>query len=473
MKLHLDPTLSDWAPGGELRRDSDARLGLAEAVAQHAEAIGTPTFPDGFDPQATPIILTGHQAQLWHPGIFAKDLAAHALARKLGGVAVHHVVDQDVHEAWSVDRPQIHTDPHDPDAPPALSIKTARHGTTQGAVPTGSQPPAELDAELTELTEWPALMPQALTAARDSGAKTLAMQVAVALHTVREALGVALPVVTTTDLAQLPVFQRLVDRMLDDPEACTAAYNEACRSHPDAGMLPLRVRPGEVELPLWAVTWRGARRRVLADTEDTPAILVDPRGEPIDRADVRPRALTMTAAMRSGLGDLFIHGKGGGVYERVTEHWLQHWLGETLNPMAVVSADLHLDLDVPVHDREELAHARWCAHHLPHNVDRVLGLIDDPGANAKVARKHALLKKLDGFHPKPKRSAWFQELHAINAELVAENPRLIEQAREFVRQCEAGVRNQAVAGRRDWAIPIYPKDKLVELRDAIRDALHG
>src|SRR5881628_1680873 len=52
-----------------------------------------------------PIIATGHQTLLWHPGILAKYLAAHALAEEHDLGRANLVVDQHIGEFGSFEIP--------------------------------------------------------------------------------------------------------------------------------------------------------------------------------------------------------------------------------------------------------------------------------------------------------------------------------------------------------------------------------
>jgi hypothetical protein len=63
---------------------------------------------------------------------------------------------------------------------------------------------------------------------------------------------------------------------------------------------------------------------------------------------VAPRALALTAIARLVLCDVFIHGTGGGRYDRAMERWIATALGEeasaALAPMDVVTATRHAPL---------------------------------------------------------------------------------------------------------------------------------
>jgi hypothetical protein len=118
---------------------------------------------------------------------------------------------------------------------------------------------------------------------------------------------------------------------------------------PEARVRPLRVEGARVELPLWWMPGRVGRARRAVWSDELAALKVD---------ELAPRALAMTALVRKELCDLFIHGTGGGVYDRITDLWLGEWLGGgALAPTAVVTATRHLPFDVRVRRPEEIARA--------------------------------------------------------------------------------------------------------------------
>jgi hypothetical protein len=58
-------------------------------------------------PLDRPVIMSGHQAELWHPGILAKWIAGVEIARRVGGVFAWLHVDQDTNEPGAIDVPVI------------------------------------------------------------------------------------------------------------------------------------------------------------------------------------------------------------------------------------------------------------------------------------------------------------------------------------------------------------------------------
>lgn len=448
MRIVVDPPMSQWRPGG---RDA-------------------------------PILATGHQAALWHPGILAKDIAMRVAAERLGAAGtVHLVVNHDVHEATTLALPVRRGD--------RLEVERVTLGPQRHDVPTGFQPALE-----------PGTMRAALIGARDRLGDALRADLEPLLGAIERVgaqpnLAAQMSRITAelmrpyagepalldaTDLLRESM-PRLRPRLLGDARRCAACYNAAVAAHPQAGVTPLIEERDRVELPLWRVRWRQPRQRVYADLADSrEALLVEEDGTPIDESSeaLAPRALMLTALARSAYG-LFIHGTGGGVYDRVMEQWWQAWTGGDggaggsggggdpggLAPMAVVTADVPLDFDAPVADRGELTRAVWYRHHLPHNIDRALN-VDGPAA----AEKRTLLAHMDDDRDKPRRSAGFKRLHRLNGRLVTEHPRALRDADDRLERARVGIRNAAIAHKRDWCFALYPPEKLHALRRAVEQS---
>jgi hypothetical protein len=470
-KVRVEPAIPAWSLNAAPRPD---RTALVERINARARRLGTATL----DPPASRLIATGHQAQLWHPGILAKDLAMGVAAERLGAQRLHMVVDQDANEAWRLEVPWVDGE--------ELKVKAMSLAGQQPGVPTGFQPPAEVRLLRERLAGLDSPLTGVLDEALDGlpTCETLAEQVAVVLACLKQPYAGDVPVMMVSDLAGLAVYESVVSRMLDDAHRCASLYNKAVAKFPRAGMPPMVVGRELAELPLWAVAWRVPRRRVFADLADSAPMFVYDDGEPIDRGAVTllPRALLLTAVMRGYLCDLFIHGTGGLIYDRVTEAWWGAWACETLAPMAGVTADVFLDLGVPLADRASLDRAVWRRHHLPHNLDRELGLDGEA-----VQRKRDLLKHMDddrgqnrgrirgrargrtrGRTPgRARRRAAFEQIKKINLELAEQHPDTLASAERDLHLAQVGMSNARAARRRDWCFALYPPGKLHGLRKTL------
>jgi hypothetical protein len=490
-------------------------------------------------PVDRPVVMSGHQAAIWHAGILAKYLAAAALRDHASFGAGWVVVDQDPEDFTLLRVPVRRAGPDnvpmwsavDVELAPAeirqrLLAQTAPSNLPSVPAPSPDAPHPELSAPdgaaphpmdtrareaLGRLARaWPAL------AGRLSAAEQVSA--AVASLIVDDALtGAPLTPVFATRLAQTDFFAALVARMLEDPRACIGAYNEAVRANPDLGIAPLAlpsvpagparrahsatnggaatasgldpfelsdpldappVSERPIELPLWAIDPdTGVRRRV--HTQNVPIWPV-------------PRALMLTAALRLGACDLFIHGTGGGAtasirddhtpdaptqspdspdrgYDRVTEQWLEGWLGpldRDLAPSVVVSATMTLPLSTrPPIGPTEAARAAWRAHHAQH-APTMLG---ESGAGAVARALGRLATKRSS--PRWVRRALFRRAHELRSEARAAHSERLAELRRAVGDTRRRAMEDAVLRDRTWSIALFAPDELAVLRAAIDERL--
>jgi len=449
--VRIEPPIDQWRLG---QAEREARAELFERINARARRLGTAEL----QPHHTPVIATGHQAQLWHPGILAKDIAMDIAAERYKAQTLHLIVDQDTNEAWRLDLPSVEGD--------RLRARSLSLAEQAPGVPTGYQPPADPGKILDQLA---GLGSQGVGLLIDAiknlpACESLAEQLAGVMSRLKSPYAGDIPVMLVSDLAGLEVYETLVARMLHEAHTCATAYNRAVGRYPDAGMTPLVVNRLVVELPLWAIRRGAPRRRVFVDIADSEPLFVFGDGEPVDRSigTLLPRALMLTAVMRSALCDLFIHGTGGLLYDRVTEDWWRAWTGESLAPMAGVTADLYMPFKAPVAGREQLTRAVWHRHHLKHNLDRALSLEDD-----LANEKQALLAHMDDDRDRLRRRKAFKRVHEINRALVDQYPEALVEAAVGLEQARVGRENAEIAGRRDWSITLYPQARLHTLRTAI------
>ena len=285
---------------------------IAAWRAESRAALGLPT--DRF------IVMTGHQAGIWHAGIAEKFVVGARIAAERGGVLVHVVVDHDLNDAALVAFPALvggkiarlalERSPRAAAGAPNALKKPVRTTRPERA----HEVPAEVEPALASIE-------RAIFAER--GRENLAMQMAHAANALLLPYARVDHTVAATALAALPF--ALAMRAGFAP--MRDAYNAAVKGE--------RIGPlAERELPFWKLDRASMSRTPLHEG---------------DSADlVAPRALTLTAIARLALCDVFIHGTGGGRYDRAMERWIASALGEearaALAPMMVVTATRHAPL---------------------------------------------------------------------------------------------------------------------------------
>jgi len=441
MKAIIDPPMSQWHP---------------------RERSGPPT------------ISTGHQAGFWHPGIFAKCLATARYAKQIDGKATYLLVDHDDNDSCRLELPIIQDE--------QLQVLSLTLAPSLTGVALRSQPLIDWEKAACMLrdamasTEYQlaadvqpllsAIESQVAASNTTEKSQTRAHQWARLLQQMWRPIIGELDIIHSTSL----IDAAMVHRLLHDAPACARSYNEAVAAFPQAGMSPMIIERDRVELPLWDIGDASApqpRWRVFADLSDSKPWLVRSDGQPIQQQgdhylNLAPRALLLTALMRSAHCDLFIHGQGGGNYDRVMEQWWTQWTSQPLAPMAVVSADVYLPFkNVPIAEPADLTRAIWFEHHLPHNLDRYLpaSQLDE----AMIQRKGELLAHMEDDRDPRRRAKLFRELHQINTHFARQHEPMLALAAEQTSRVRKAIANRAVARKRDWCFLLYDASRWNDL----------
>lgn len=427
-------------------------------VRRHFAAAGTRhrTFRAQLGlPADRPIVMGGHHAIFWHPGILSKYLAGHALAKSVGGSSAWIVVDQDTDDPFLIRYPVRAGNGR-------LAVVTTR--PVSGAlsavpdVPVAYRRPALIepapasDPATESVRDGLARIADALRG--HSQAPSAGRQVAAALEDLLKPLVPPAQSILATGLSTTDLFADLLSRFQADPRACIRAYNGAVAGHPDAALRKLAFDEvnERYELPLWRLEPGKPRRRVFAD--DLPTI---------PREHLSPKALLMTAMLRAGACDLFIHGTGGELYDRATKDWLSSWAPDLeLCPGAVATATLHLPLlDHRPPAPAQVARARWLAHRARH--DPAI-LNDEPAATHKrdLAAKIAAQPRHSA-----ERAVLYRRMHeGLGRAREAHAADLERLGRDAARLAEQSL-DATVASDRTWAFPLYPEAMLLALRARI------
>jgi hypothetical protein len=401
-----------------------------------------------------PIIATGHQTLLWHPGILAKYIAAQSACDATGAAGANLIVDQ---HAGAFDRFEVPLRRRDGSlAVETIVLTMAREGVPMMRHPAFIPPvPRALDGALPSVRNGVRRILEAVAAHAD--APNAAIQMARALDDLMAPWVRRMPAATASDLIRTSLGRALIEQMVEDPRRCAESYNAAVAAVPEAGIAALAISGGAVQLPMWRLG--PDDRRVHADDHDARSWL---SGH--DSPVLLPRALLLTFLVRCGMCDLFVHGTGGARYDVAMERWAAAWLGITPGPSAVASATLKLPLRDPQEQTPALPAAQWRARRAWHDPESA--------AAAPGPRKRELLEQIAAA-PRGSRERLevFRALHRELAALRQKRPQLLEQARRDVELARRAAREAPIADRRDWPFPLYPQEMIDALAEAITVAL--
>jgi len=441
----------DFSVGGveiaELRRE--VRGDLIAVAAAFSARLGVPVR----EPRSpgAPIVLTGHQPDLYHPGVWVKDFLLDRLALEAQATAVDIMVDSDGFDAVSVTAPCM--TPGVARCRQYLAVGSEHSSFAFADVPSTRDLADFCQATDQMLESLPAPAVRRhfsefcthLSAAAGD-AENLAELVTIARrrHEAHAATGYLEAPITA--LARTRGYARFVADLALSAERFTDIYNRELAQYRALSKTRSAAQPfpdleqgqGRYELPLWHLT-RSGRLPVWADPTTEGGVRLLSAGTEICSAGpdpdefvealigsgalIAPKALSLTLFLRVFACDLFIHGIGGGRYDQVTDAVIRAFYG--IEPPAFVVASMTMYLPIGAHlvTQEEVAAAKERLNRLEHNPDALLGEVefDDPGerkqALALAAQKAELVSEIAS--PGADKKSIGLRIREVNASLAA------------------------------------------------------
>lgn len=470
---------------------SDARLEIVELAQRYTRQY---IEIDAVDFEDQPLILSGHQPELFHPGVWFKNFLLDALAKENSAIAINFLVDNDLCRRASVrvvrETPsgiateQVAFDRSLDSVPWELRQVASRDLMASFPQRLREAVPENVGSPLVAEEMWPEViravddgwhLGQSLARGRHHlehrrGLRTLELP----QHAISGTRSFARFVIHL--LTQLPRFIEVHNTQL-------LAYRTAHKIRNHAHPVPeLKDEDGWLEAPLWIYSpQQPQRRRLWVKSTDDGVLLSDREGFEhmlsgrleCDRASdqwldlaasgvcVRPRALVTTMFMRLFVGDLFVHGIGGAKYDQLTDTIIEEFFGFSPPPVCVATATVHLPLaSRPAVADDEVEAAKQRAWQLQHNPDEAL-LEDDvtcEQASQLVARKRELVADIPD---RGNRQAWHQAMKSIKEQLVELAKPLLEEANRRVSELEERQRQDAMLRSREFSSALFSADSLM------------
>jgi len=319
--------------------------------------------------ESTPLVMTGHQPTIFHPGIAAKYRVTENFCQEVGATNLAVIIDTDIGEGGEFLRPQKQNH--------QLRIDKVSFGEGSGMYRAQQlrnrdallAAGAKAAAGLNELGYFD--QAQAVSEATDRYALLAPNGIVEANTIVRRSYGIGdgsleIPL---SQLAQLPESRRFFAAIIQDAENFAVTYNHTLHEfrrkrkiRNSANPFPdLLQHESTVELPYWAVNLQTNDRQPLsvqlsADTLclHTPVETIcefTKQNEPfsLDQLDetwlIVPRGALISAFFRLVASDLFVHGTGGGKYDRFTDDFLQAYWSVEPPAFTVATASRYLFQD--------------------------------------------------------------------------------------------------------------------------------
>ena len=331
-------------------------------------------------------------------------------------------------------------------------------------------------------------------------ADSLGEAFAVARRYLEQELGLRNLELPVSALSDTSAFRLFVAAMLRRREDFFAAYNDSLhefrrvyRERSPAQPVPDLASDGpRMELPYWV--WRAGEPRRRLWVEPTPGggLALAAEDEPVGRlsaedlddasrgaerlADlrrsgwkIRPRAISMTLFVRLAVGDVFIHGVGGALYDQITDAIIERLFGVRPPEIILASATVHLPLETFPATPADLSAAQRAVRDWRCNPDRLLPVGVRRGGEAKalIEEKKRLIAAR-GATRDERRRVW-QRVREINGRLLALAPEQPDAAREELHRIQRYARYNDILTNREYPFCLYPAEDLAEFyRGAVR-----
>ena len=443
------------------------------------------------------ILLTGHQPELFHPGVWFKNFALSALAHRHNAIGINLVIDNDPVRrcsipvpAGSIQRPHTVAVALDRNRD-AIPYEERRCTDRTLFASFGERVSATLAPFVSEpiiRTWWPDV-----THALDRTHR-IGQSIAQARHQLESDYGLATLEVPLSSVCDTNVFRLFTIHLLAHLHRFRREYNESLAEYRHVHRLRSPAQPvrdlsqqGEwIEAPFWVWSEEDPRRRRLfvrflqrhilmtdrhqwqlklpisSDSDATPSVeqLTELRTA---GWKVRPRAIITTLFARLLLGDLFLHGIGGAKYDQITDMIIAKFFGMTPPKYLTLTATLQLPI------------------HLPLAVDDDVRRIDQQMRELRFhPEKHIDVKKIKKKSELEEITRWITSKHEwVARQFPVGHRRLRHQAiqranqhlQQFLESQRKDItrrRENAIAARqrtrilasREYAFCLYPRDYL-------------
>lgn len=477
------------------RRYTGELLAATGAPAELAEPLAA----------APPMIVSGHQPSLFHPGVWVKNFVVGALARGEGGTGMNLVVDNDLMASRGI---LVPTGPADSPACQTVLFDEPRADepweeagvVNEELFRSFAKRATALLASLNAESMLPVFWRDVLRA-KERFAR-LACCLTAARRAREESFGTSNLELPLSMVCQTRPFLWFAAHLLWHLPQLHAIYNDVVAEYrrvhgirsPVHPVPNLRSGEGWLEAPFWI--WnRGDRvRRRLAVRWSRASLALLDRGQtiatlpPVDAGGameavevlsnlerqnlkLRTRALTTTLFARVCLADLFVHGIGGAKYDEIADRIMARFF--ELNPPAylTLSATVHLPVKTFPVMADDARRYRRQLRELEYNSDRHLPPWAESQARPLLEEKQRLIEiqqavragqtvrhdprwtTLRGVH----RLRRFQELNRALARLTEPDRRRI--AAELRRTMAQLAANNVLQGR-EYAFCLNSEEKL-------------
>ncbi len=389
-----------------------------------------------------PIVMSGHQPTLFHPGVWFKNFVLHRQSQICRAIPINLVVDNDLGALRAINVPTgsiakpktelVKFDSKQSDRPFENETLYDREFFESFPNRVCDAGRALVNAEL--LTRlWPDVL-QCLPMMRDRPG----LAIAAARHRLEQSCGINNLEVPLSSMCKTESFARFAIELFNNASTFRQIYNDVLdeyrrlhRIRSTAHPVPaLREQDGWTELPFWIWSDSQPLRHALWVKCSADVIELSDMNKvrlKLDRANaaaqfvqlnasevcVRTRAILTTMYARMVLSDVFIHGIGGAKYDQLTDEVIERFFGVQPPQLHAVSATIHLPIKHQHVDKADVTALHVQQRGLRFHAESEN--LDSAPFRQLVSEKRALLKQVRPEMEDKKQ--WHDQLTATNENL--------------------------------------------------------
>ena len=447
--------------------------------------------PSGSLTQPPPIILSGHQPELFHPGVWFKNFALSQLGQQHQAIAINLIIDSDAVKQTSIPVPTgTVSEPHREFIAYDKAAVELPHEERRVLDPElfasfgnrAAEAISPLVADPLINNYWPLVLEQV------EPGKSLGEILSQARHRLEGNWGLKTLEIPQSLVCQLPAYYLFTAHLLIHSDHLFNFYNQALVEYRQVHNLRSPAQPlpqlskvdGWREMPYWCWTKENPQRRPLFTKQRGNEILLTNRAgwearlgydedTSFDTVEsliklqyqgvkLRTRALATTMFARLILSDLFLHGIGGAKYDQVTDRLIGLFFNLPAPKYLTLTATVKLPIDRPHVVPSDATRLRVRLRELRFTPERFIHMNDLPTDAAKKEAQALIAEKQRWINTKQtpqNASTRHFEITKASSELqpLVQSMREKLQAEQelLARQLQA----ESVLGSREYAFCLY------------------
>ncbi|HHT9145310.1 MAG TPA: hypothetical protein ACFYD4_06445, partial [Candidatus Wunengus sp. YC61] len=447
-----------------------------------------------------PIVQTGHEPILYHPGIWVKNYLTQYLVKKLGGIGVNMIVDNDACNMGFMYVPILSE--KSASVGKVALVRNKDHVAYEEIVFDDFGIIHQFKEEVINLLSKNILREDIKTTMEDmqdlfgqfinrigkyyqQGCSDMVGLLTADRRSFEEDFGIDNLEMPVSRMCDTDGFYHFLMHILYEAERFAKIYNEKLAEYrrirkirSKANPLPdLNILRNSIEMPFWVWKAEGQRAKCYMVNEGEDIKITDGaevlvtliKGDDVINnitrlktlmeagIKIRPRAITTTMFSRLFFADVFIHGIGGAKYDTITDEIIREFFGIDPPGFVTISATLYLPLDAYDLDIKVLQELQRTVSDMSYNPEQYAPkeTQSEPAFMNSVREKQRLLKMMTVGNADEKKR-YFSQIKELNKLMLTQiNPELKKKQKEINIVRDKLAYNEVVRFR-EYPVCLYP-----------------